>query len=121
MNKIILSPSYFIIILFFLIYYDRKYASYFYPYVLYCSIVGIFMILVLIFDKKKRKLVKKYFPSNITNYFTGYQQILCYLFIIVIKIILILYWPFNISIESIKKSFYFFIFYLICLCITYYI
>ena len=111
-----LSPSYFTIPLLLLLFYNKEYASYFYPYVTSCSILGIIIMILLLTNENTNILWKKYFPSNIVHYFTDIYRILIIINIIFIKIIIILYWPYNISCNSILISllylFLYFIYYL---------
>ena len=115
MKKILLSPSYLTAPLILLLFINRKYASYFYPYVVSCAILGILIKTIIIFDKKKRNLWLKSFPSNITNLFTGIYLTLVLISIIIIKIIIIYIWPYNISCLSILISLLY-----LCLYFIYY-
>ena len=116
MKKLILSPSYFTVPLLLLLFIDKEYASYFYPYVASCSIIGIFIMILLLFNEYTKVLWKKYFPSNIVHYFTGIYQKIVIISIIITKLIVIKYWPYNISCNSILISllylFLYFIYYL---------
>ena len=57
MKKILLSPSYLTTPLILLLFINRKYASYFYPYVVSC-VIRYNNKTIIIFDKKKKFMVK---------------------------------------------------------------
>ena len=115
MKKLILSPSYFTAPLYILLLINNKKASYFYPYVAMTCLLGIIIILSIMIDEDKKKLWNTYFPSNISNQFTDTTQIIIYIFTILFKLVVIFYWPYNISCKSILISLLY-----LCLYIIYY-
>ena len=116
MKKLILSPSYFTAPLFILLLVNKKYASYFFPYVAITSIIGIIVKITIMIDKDKKKIWDSYFSSNTSNQFTDKYQNIVYLFVIIFKLIVIKYWPYNISYLSVLISLLY-----LCLYFVYYL
>ena len=115
MKKLKLSPSYFTAPLFILLLINKKYASYFFPYIAITCIIGIILKLIFMIDKNKKKIWDTYFSSNTSNQFTDKYQNIVYIFVIIFKLIVIKNWPYNISCLSILISLLY-----LCLYFIYY-
>lgn len=118
--------SYLSIFLIVLLLYNKKYASYFYPYILLQSSVGLMKIFVVLlyyysfnlFNEANQKFLRKIyfyvrnkydktFPYNISNYLINYypSHIVNYFIILALYKIVILYiWPVNISNKALAYS-----------------
>ena len=105
--------SYFSFVLLPLLFIDKKIASLFYPYILLTSIIGIILNIILLFYKPLRKKFYKIFPKAITLKYPPEIKILFYLFIIVIKLLLLYIWPKNLSYDAWLATSMLFIFYIV--------
>ena len=97
-----LSPSYISYLLPITLIMGSKFASLFYPYVFTCSIIGLIFILITHTNEPIHNLVRKIFPDLMTYqlihnkllYYTANLLIACF------KLILLFYYPFNLSFEA---------------------
>lgn len=110
-----LSPSYISYILPLLILINYELAKLFYPYVFSCSVIGIFIALLVMFNNKINNYFERKFPNNITFQFEEYIYIYypLNLLILIIKLLLIKYYPYEFSIKSILYSIILFLTYLL--------
>ena len=98
---------------------DREFASNFYPFIFIQSVIGIFIAIALYFYKPARKLFIQIFPYSVTaNAKSNNEKMLFYLGIILIKIVSLIIWPINLSMQAFRYSSYvflaYFVFYGIC-------
>lgn len=84
--------------------FDKNLASYFYPIIIACSIVGIIVNILLLSSRSARKLFYSIFPLSITFRSSRIQKYLFYIFVIFLKAIILYVWPRNISQEAIIVS-----------------
>ena len=110
-----LSPSYISYILPLLILINYKLAKLFYPYVFSCSVIGIFISLLVMFNNNINNYFEDKFPNNITFQFEEYIYIYYPInfLILTIKLLLLKYYPYEFSIKSILCSSILFLAYLL--------
>jgi hypothetical protein len=94
-------PSYFVILLLILLLFNKKLASYFYPFILLSTLFGIIINIFLIFSKQFRTLFYKHFVHSISNHINEKYKIYFYLMVITIKLLIINIYPFNMSKKAI--------------------
>ena len=105
--------SYFVFPLIFLLFYNKSYASYFYPFVLVTTIVGVTLLLCLIFVPNFGDIFYKLFPNAITANMKSHNlKLIIYISLIVLKIFIDNIWPKNLSLEAFFISICYFIFYM---------
>ena len=111
--KFPLSYGVFILILCFL-FIDPQILKVFYPYILICSIVGIVFSIFFILNIKKYIEFQNYYEDPLLKLYSHHNTYNYYrlhlLIVITTKIILILFWPYSLSQESILISSLFLLF-----------
>ena len=116
---IIFPISYYSVFLIILLMVNRKYASYFYPYMAASSIIGIGCIIVGFtvwrgFDEFQ----EKYFTTLL--YDMNYREkVISNLFLTFFKILVLIYWPYNVSLKAFIISMGWVMMYLIMYRINY--
>lgn len=103
--------SYLIFPLIFVYFYDEKIASYFYPFVLLSSLIGIIINILLLTYIPFRKTFYNYFPYSLS--IQSNFKIVFYVSFIFLKLFIWYYWPKNTS----KKAYI----YSIMLILSYFI
>lgn len=98
--------SYFSIVLIILFVIDKKLASNFYPFIILSAVIGIIINLGLIFYIPFRNFFYRIFPLSISLHIPIVKNnlLIYYLITILFKILLIIYWPINISVKSLLIS-----------------
>lgn len=105
--------SYYVFPLIILYFFNKTYASYFYPFVLLTTSIGILTLLLLIFYPGFDKLYYGFYPNAITASMTDENMKLIINFsLIIVKIIIEVIWPKNISLQSFFISICYLAFYI---------
>ena len=98
--------SYLTLILIILLFFDKKLASYFYPFIFLTSTFGIFVTIYLIYSPKFRNIFYNIFPSSLSRSIKPVKkfQNLFFILIILFKIVLLVTWPINITYHAFLLS-----------------
>jgi hypothetical protein len=105
--------SYFVFPLILLLFYNKTYASLFYPFVLVTTVIGITLLLCLIFFPKFSDIFYKLFPNTMTANIKSHNlKFIVYISLIVLKIFIDIIWPKNLSLQAVFISICYFIFYM---------
>lgn len=105
--------SYFVFPLIPLLFYNKSYASYFYPFVLITTIIGVTFLLLLIFSKSFDEFYYTLYPHAITANIENYNlKLYIYISLIILKIFIDIIWPKNLSLQAFFVSLCYYVFYL---------
>lgn len=98
--------SYLTFILIFLLFFDKKLASYYYPFIFLTSTFGIVVCLYLMYSYEFRKIFYKVFPLSISRSVRSIKkyQNTFYILIIFFKVLLLIIWPKNVTINAMLSS-----------------
>jgi len=99
------APSFIVLPLILLWVINKKIASYFYPFIYVTSIFGIMYSIAMILSPKLQMMHKHIFTDTTLNYLHNDKQITYFLSgIILLKILLIIFYPFNVSNKAFNWS-----------------
>jgi len=105
--------SYYVFPLIILYFFNKTYASYFYPFVLLTTSIGILTLLLLIFYPGFDKVYYGFYPNAITASMSDDNtKLIINWSLIIVKIIIEAMWPKNISIQSFLISISYLAFYI---------
>ena len=105
--------SYFVFPLIPLLFYNKSYASYFYPFVLITTVIGVTFLLLLIFSKSFDEFYYTLYPNAITANIENYNlKLYIYISLIILKIFIDIIWPKNLSLQAFFVSLCYYVFYL---------
>lgn len=105
--------SYYVFPLIILYFFNKTYASYFYPFVLLTTSIGILTLLLLIFYPGFDKVYYGFYPNAITASMSDKNtKLIIYWSLVIVKIIIEVMWPKNISIQSFFISISYLAFYI---------
>ena len=93
-----------------ILYLNKEQGKKFYPFVAATSIIGIPLVLLIMFSPKIRNMYYKILPNSVGNYVKW--KTLYFIQAIISKILLLYYWPIDLSETAFKHSIGVFVFWL---------
>tara|TARA_B100000035_G_scaffold89737_1_gene75679 strand:- start:519 stop:914 length:396 start_codon:yes stop_codon:yes gene_type:complete len=115
---IVFPISYYSVFLIILLLVNKKYASYFYPFMITSSVVGIICIIIgLTIWPEFDEFQERYFTTLLYD-MTYKEKVLSNIVITFFKILIMVYWPINLSLKAFLVSIGWVISYLVMLIIN---